>query len=406
MWPRPYRPPLCQERAEPGKIRTQHPAAPPAAAESPPQSCATPVWYPFASTVWRAVMGYMIARNDALPTPSLPLGRGSLLLLGTASELPDSPQQGRSCLLFTNIAPSPGARTCARRGPASRSRRPGSPPSAAAGRARRRAPSSPTATAPPGAPRPRPPAPSLPPGRGNAGLRTSRFADRLRPTASAPHTAPGPARRRLRRARPGAGPVAAPLPARSGRPTEEAGAPGGGGGAGGGGGGNGGGGGGGGEGGGLRCRGRPSGGPCVCTRAYFVVLPLVLPCFQVASHAVEGEVVDPGTSARSRHHVLACRSGAPAAEQPRINGMALRLMGKSSLAYPRGPCLYEHTWQHMDSCLACNTLQLLDFAIVSFRGGLVLLSLFVVSLANSVCVCLRTCFTILLSYLVFRLIAL
>ena len=80
--------------------------------------------------------------------------------------------------------------------------------------------------------------------------------------------------------------------------------------------------------------------------------------------------------------------------------------GKSSLAYPRGPCLSEHTLQHMDSCLACNTLQMLDFAIVSFRGGLVLLSLCVVSLANSLCVCLRTCFTILLSYLVFRLIAL
>ena len=42
-----------------------------------------------------------------------------------------------------------------------------------------------------------------------------------------------------------------------------------------------------------------------------------------ASHTVEGEVVDPGTSARSRHNVLACRSCAPAAEQPRINGMAL-----------------------------------------------------------------------------------
>ena len=58
-----------------------------------------------------------------------------------------------------------------------------------------------------------------------------------------------------------------------------------------------------------------------------------------ASHAVEGEVVDPGTSARSRHNVLVCRSGAPAAEQPRINGMALVASGKSSLAYPRGPCL-------------------------------------------------------------------
>ena len=46
-----------------------------------------------------------------------------------------------------------------------------------------------------------------------------------------------------------------------------------------------------------------------------------------ASHAVEGEVVDPGTSARSRHNVLVCRSGAPAAEQPRINGMALWPVG-------------------------------------------------------------------------------
>ena len=42
---------------------------------------------------------------------------------------------------------------------------------------------------------------------------------------------------------------------------------------------------------------------------------------------IEGEVVDPGTSARSRHNVLACRSCAPAAEQPRINGMALWPVG-------------------------------------------------------------------------------
>ena len=48
---------------------------------------------------------------------------------------------------------------------------------------------------------------------------------------------------------------------------------------------------------------------------------------RAASHAVEGEVVDPGTSARSRHNVLVCRSGAPAAEQPRINGMALWPVG-------------------------------------------------------------------------------
>ena len=70
-----------------------------------------------------------------------------------------------------------------------------------------------------------------------------------------------------------------------------------------------------------------------------------------ASHAVEGEVVDLGTSARSHHSVLACRSGAPAAEQPRIKGMALWPMGSllwlilGALDYHD---LYEHTWQHMD----------------------------------------------------------
>ena len=42
-----------------------------------------------------------------------------------------------------------------------------------------------------------------------------------------------------------------------------------------------------------------------------------------ASLAVKGEVVDLGTSARSHHKILACRRGAPAAEQPRFNGMSL-----------------------------------------------------------------------------------
>ena len=46
-----------------------------------------------------------------------------------------------------------------------------------------------------------------------------------------------------------------------------------------------------------------------------------------ASHAVEGEVVDLGTSARSHHNVLACRLGAPAAEHPRIDGMSLWPVG-------------------------------------------------------------------------------
>ena len=48
----------------------------------------------------------------------------------------------------------------------------------------------------------------------------------------------------------------------------------------------------------------------------------------------------------------------------------------------------------------------LSLNLVSFRGGLVPLSLRVVSLANSVRVCLRTCFTVIVSCLVFRLIVL
>ena len=57
-----------------------------------------------------------------------------------------------------------------------------------------------------------------------------------------------------------------------------------------------------------------------------------------ASHAVEGEVVDLGTSARSRHNVLACRSGAPAAEQPRFKGMTLWPVG--NLLWPTsGPLI-------------------------------------------------------------------
>ena len=70
-----------------------------------------------------------------------------------------------------------------------------------------------------------------------------------------------------------------------------------------------------------------------------------------ASHAVEGEVVDLGTSALSRHNDLACRSGAPAAEQPRISGVALGPVG--NLLWPILGAhdysdLYEHTWQNMN----------------------------------------------------------
>ena len=66
---------------------------------------------------------------------------------------------------------------------------------------------------------------------------------------------------------------------------------------------------------------RPPPAPRLCSRLD------PLNCMRRASYAVEEEVVDLGTSARSRHNVLACRSGAPAAEQPRINGMTLWPVG-------------------------------------------------------------------------------
>ena len=71
--------------------------------------------------------------------------------------------------------------------------------------------------------------------------------------------------------------------------------------------------------------------------------------------------MDPGTSARSRHHVLACRSGAPAAEQPRINGMALWLMG--NLLWPilgALACMTIHgnTWTHALHATRFNCLTL------------------------------------------------
>ena len=87
-----------------------------------------------------------------------------------------------------------------------------------------------------------------------------------------------------------------------------------------------------------------------------------------ASHAVEGEVVDLGASALSRLNVIAYRRGAPAAEQSHINGVAVRPAG--NLLWPilgalDKRVLHEHTWQHMDRCLACITLQLLVFVSIS-----------------------------------------
>ena len=92
-----------------------------------------------------------------------------------------------------------------------------------------------------------------------------------------------------------------------------------------------------------------------------------------ASHTVKGEVVDPGTSARSRHNVLACRSCAPAAEQPRINGMALWPVG--NLLWPILGALLtvlnEHMWQQMDALHAAHFELLVPWP--------------------ALCVCVRTC---------------
>ena len=78
---------------------------------------------------------------------------------------------------------------------------------------------------------------------------------------------------------------------------------------------------------------RPPPAPRLCSRLD------PLNCMRRASYAVEEEVVDLGTSARSRHNVLACRSGAPAAEQPRINGMTLWPVGNLLWPILGGPCL-------------------------------------------------------------------
>ena len=56
-----------------------------------------------------------------------------------------------------------------------------------------------------------------------------------------------------------------------------------------------------------------------------------------ASHAVEGEVVDPGTSARSQRSCLQKLRTCSRTTSYQRNGIVVN--GKSSLAYPRGPCL-------------------------------------------------------------------
>ena len=70
-----------------------------------------------------------------------------------------------------------------------------------------------------------------------------------------------------------------------------------------------------------------------------------------ASHAVEGEVVDPGTSARSRHNILALQKWRTCSRTTSYQRNGIVASGKSSLAYPRGPLLtglHEHIWQHTD----------------------------------------------------------
>ena len=79
--------------------------------------------------------------------------------------------------------------------------------------------------------------------------------------------------------------------------------------------------------------------------------------------------------------------------------------GLSSGPFITVTCMSIHgnTWT---DALHAARFNCFDFVIVSFRGGLVPLSLYVVPMANSVCIGLMTCFTSIVSCLVYRLNAL
>ena len=96
------------------------------------------------------------------------------------------------------------------------------------------------------------------------------------------------------------------------------------------------------------------------------------------------------------------RAGAaPSAGALGIGPVTARPFGLPSNACPGVLALHAGIYLPIYISFSCLTLSLYHLEV-----GWSLLSLCVVSLANSVCVCLRTSFTIVVSCLVFRLIAL
>ena len=108
-----------------------------------------------------------------------------------------------------------------------------------------------------------------------------------------------------------------------------------------------------------------------------------------ASHAVEGEFVDPGTSARSQRSCLRKLRTCSRTTSYQRNGIVVN--GKSSLAYPRGPCL-----QYCMSICGNTWTDALHAAHFELRVSSVLNQ---VGWSNfprivpwpALCVCVRTC---------------
>ena len=92
-----------------------------------------------------------------------------------------------------------------------------------------------------------------------------------------------------------------------------------------------------------------------------------------ASYAVEGEVVDPGTSARCHHNVLDYRRGAPAARQPHIDVMSLGPLGNlvwpmlGALDYSLCMSICGSTWT--DALHTVHFGQLLSICVVDVWAG-------------------------------------
>ena len=114
-----------------------------------------------------------------------------------------------------------------------------------------------------------------------------------------------------------------------------------------------------------------------------------------ASHAVEGEVVDPGTSARSQRSCLQKLRTCSRTTSYQRNGIVVN--GKSSLAYPRGPCLQYcmSIWGNtLTDALHAAHFELLVSSVQDQVGWSVFLILYPGQ--HYVCVCVRACFHIVL----------